>query len=63
MNNSINLTADILARTEQNHIKFIDLQFTDVVGVVKNVTVPVHELAAALDQLTGAGGADDETNM
>lgn len=41
--------ADILTRTEQNYIKFIDLQFTDVVGVVKNVTIPAHELSAALD--------------
>ena len=41
--------ADALARAEQNHIKFIDLQFTDVVGVVKNVTIPAHELTFALD--------------
>lgn len=41
--------SDILARTEQNQIKFIDLQFTDVVGVVKNVTIPVHQLPAALE--------------
>jgi glutamine synthetase len=40
--------ADLLARVEQNHIKFIDLQFTDVVGVVKNVTIPVHETQEAL---------------
>lgn len=41
--------SDILARSEQNQIKFIDLQFTDVVGVVKNVTIPVHQLPAALE--------------
>jgi glutamine synthetase len=41
--------SDILTRTEQNQIKFIDLQFTDVVGVVKNVTIPVHQLPAALE--------------
>ena len=36
---NLNLTpADLLARVGQNQIKFIDLQFTDVVGVVKNVT-------------------------
>ena len=49
MNNSARSTADIVAQTEQNHIKFIDLQFTDVVGMVKNVTIPVHELQSALD--------------
>jgi len=46
------LTSDdvntILKRVEQEQIKFIDLQFTDVVGVVKNVTVPAHELPEAL---------------
>ena len=40
---------DLLALVEQHQIKFIDLQFTDVVGAVKNVTVPVAELAQALD--------------
>ena len=49
MNNSAGSTSDILARAEQNQIKFIDLQFTDVVGVVKNVTIPAHELPAALE--------------
>jgi glutamine synthetase len=41
--------ADVLARVEQRQIKFIDLQFTDVVGVVKNVTIPVAQLAETLD--------------
>ena len=45
-----NLTpAELLARVGQNQIKFIDLQFTDVVGVVKNVTIPSSELADALE--------------
>lgn len=35
-----------LAGKEQ--IRFIDLQFTDVAGAVKNVTIPITELAAAL---------------
>lgn len=33
---------------EQNEIKFVDLQFTDIVGVVKNVTIPVRQLPEAL---------------
>jgi glutamine synthetase len=41
--------ADILSRVETHQIKFIDLQFTDVVGVVKNVTIPVTQLVATLD--------------
>jgi glutamine synthetase len=42
--------AELTIRAEQAQIKFIDLQFTDVVGVVKNVTIPVHELAEALEE-------------
>jgi glutamine synthetase len=40
--------SDILLRVDQNHIQFIDLQFTDIVGVVKNVTIPVSELSDAI---------------
>ena len=42
--------SEILARVEQNKIKYIDLQFTDVVGVVKNVTIPAQELSDAITQ-------------
>ena len=40
--------SDLLARVEQNRVKFIDLQFTDVVGMVKNVTIPAKELPDVL---------------
>jgi glutamine synthetase len=49
LNNMSDQYTDLLALAEQQHIKFIDLQFTDVVGVVKNVTVPVQQLPTALD--------------
>src|SRR5512138_1918119 len=39
---------EIMLRVEKAQIKFIDLQFTDVVGMVKNVTIPIHELTEAL---------------
>ena len=49
----LNTTPEIIAervrQAEQAQIKFIDLQFIDVVGVVKNVTIPVHELQEALE--------------
>ena len=48
MNSNSKIVDDILARIEQERINFIDLQFTDVVGVVKNVTIPAHELPEAL---------------
>jgi len=40
---------ELLAIVEDRHIKFIDLQFTDVGGAVKNVTIPRQELAATLN--------------
>lgn len=49
MNHSTDSVANILAQAEQHNIKFIDLQFTDVVGVVKNVTIPAHQLIPALE--------------
>ena len=39
---------EVLERVQQNRINFIDLQFTDVVGVVKNVTIPAAELPQVL---------------
>src|SRR5512138_622350 len=45
------LSADgVIALAKQHQIKYIDLQFTDVVGVVKNVTIPADELTSALRQ-------------
>lgn len=41
--------SDILHIVEEKQIFYIDLQFTDVVGVVKNVTIPARELAQALE--------------
>ena len=37
---------DILALAHERNIRFIELQFTDVGGAVKNVTIPREELAA-----------------
>ena len=34
---------------EQNQVAFINLQFTDIVGMVKNQTIPVAEFAEAVD--------------
>jgi glutamine synthetase len=40
---------DVLARAEKDHIRFVDLQFTDVVGVVKSITIPISQLPTTLD--------------
>ncbi len=40
---------EILRRAEDEQIAFVNLQFTDILGMVKNVTIPVEELEAAID--------------
>jgi glutamine synthetase len=40
---------DVLRIAREEMVKFIHLQFTDVVGIVKGITIPSHEMAAALD--------------
>ena len=39
----------MLAQVKEHDVKFVDLQFTDVAGSVKNITVPVTELPSALN--------------
>ncbi len=43
-------TTELVERTKADQIKFVSLQFTDVMGTMKNVTVPVTELAEALEK-------------
>ena len=40
---------DIRALVGEQQIEFINLQFTDIVGMVKNVTIPVEQLDDCLD--------------
>ncbi|MDY0276449.1 MAG: type I glutamate--ammonia ligase [Acholeplasma sp.] len=40
---------DILKSVKENNVKFIRLQFTDILGVVKNVEIPVSKINEALD--------------
>ncbi|MBN2003970.1 MAG: type I glutamate--ammonia ligase [Anaerolineae bacterium] len=41
---------DVLREVKEQHVKFIHLQFTDILGIVKGVTIPSHELDAAFDR-------------
>ncbi|AUW93370.1 type I glutamate--ammonia ligase [Sulfobacillus thermotolerans] len=44
------LTKDeVLKQAEAMNVKFIRLQFTDILGIVKNVAIPLHSLSSALD--------------
>jgi glutamine synthetase len=40
---------ELLKKIQEKKVRFIDLQFTDVVGIVKSVTIPVRELKVALE--------------
>lgn len=40
---------NILQRAEDEKVEFINLQFTDITGMVKNVTIPVAQLRDCLD--------------
>src|SRR5919108_1158376 len=40
---------EVLAQSERAGVKFVNLQFTDIVGMVKSVTIPVHQLADCIE--------------
>lgn len=40
---------DIMHLAERHHVKFVRLQFSDILGIVKNVAIPVGRLANALN--------------
>ena len=42
------LIADTLAKAEQEQVRFVNLQFTDVVGLVKSVTIPLEQFPDAI---------------
>jgi glutamine synthetase len=42
------ITSEVIQQAEQEAVKFVSLQFTDVMGTIKNVTIPVSELDEAL---------------
>ncbi|NJM05738.1 type I glutamate--ammonia ligase [Candidatus Gracilibacteria bacterium] len=47
---SDDLRAAVLQQAAEQHIAFVNLQFTDILGMVKNVTIPVEELPAAIER-------------
>src|SRR5690349_15811625 len=40
----------IMATIDREQVRFINLEFTDVVGVVKSVTIPVEQFSACLSR-------------
>src|ERR1700730_18396231 len=51
---------DVLRLAKERNVQFVRLAFADVLGVGKNVSIPVTELDAALDgKVTFDGGSID----
>lgn len=47
--NRDSLKRDVLARAEQENVRFVNLQFTDVVGHTKSVTIPAHQFEDCIE--------------
>lgn len=43
-------TQDVMGRLHKDGVRFIHLQFTDVLGVVKSVTIPVEQFADCMER-------------
>jgi glutamine synthetase len=41
---------EILERVKEDNVRFVSLQFTDIVGTIKNVTIPVGRLEEAIEK-------------
>src|SRR5437763_1299611 len=41
------LVQDTLRRATEASVRFVNLQFTDLMGMVKSVTIPIHQLEDA----------------
>jgi len=39
---------DLLEQVQKDQVKFIQLQFTDLLGMVKSLTIPVEHLANSI---------------
>ncbi len=51
---------DVLKQVKEENIKYILLQFSDIYGVVKSITIPVNHLEASLDHGTWFDGSSIE---
>ncbi len=52
--------SDVIARVDSDQVQFISLQFTDLFGTVKNVTIPVRRLADVLEEGCNFDGSSIE---
>ena len=47
--NPPDLAQKVLSQAESSRVRFVDLHFTDVVGIVKSVTIPIAQFPAAIE--------------
>jgi len=51
---------DVLKKVQEEKVKYILLQFSDIYGVVKSITIPVNHLESSLDHGTWFDGSSIE---
>ena len=56
-----NFAADLLQRAQTAGVRYIDLQFTDVMGAVKTVTIPAEDLPDTIEHGTWFDGSSVES--
>ena len=49
----------ILADAKKNNVRFIRLMFTDILGTIKNVEIPLSQLEKALDSISSVVFAEE----
>lgn len=54
---------EILEQVKKDNVKFVQLQFTDILGVVKSLTIPVEALPGSLEDGTWFDGSSIEGFM
>src|SRR5207244_9820683 len=55
------LAAAVMERADEAGVRSVDLQFTDVMGAVKTVTIPAAQLADAVEHGTWFDGSSVES--
>src|SRR6188472_2277031 len=48
---------------KENNIRFVQMQFTDIIGAVKSVTIPLHQLADSTIHGTWTGAQRAVTGL
>jgi glutamine synthetase len=51
------VSKETLKRAKEDNIKFVHLQFTDIHGAIKSVTIPAHKLSDSLEKGTWFDGS------